>query len=608
MSTPPALPPVRQRTRLAPNEVRPEGGNRMGRGDTIQFSPSSEAALKSSQSMQIVDPFDNVAIGLTGELAIVQPPFNFNALNNLPNENSMLRQCIEALVTNVEGHGWRMEYVGPEDQEDSSPALAERRMLEGFLSTTNPDTSFDETRARFRRDLETTGNAFLECARDSQGRVVMMNHIPAHSMRLTNKEPIPVAVTVEVPDGELGTYRSVKMTKNFRRYVQRSGSKTVYFKEFGDPRTINPEKGVEDNTIGFEQGATEVIHVSLYAPGSPYGLPRWINQLPSILGSRQAELTNLDFFRENAIPALAVLVSGGRLTSTALEEIENHLSAARGRQSMNRVVVMEAIGDNNAQDDRGSIPPPRLEIKPLAGERQKDGFFLEYGRDCDKKIRSSFRLPPIFVGQSEDYSHATAKASYEVAESQVFGPARRMTDDVFNNNILRSYKPRYWEVRSNPPKITDPEEVIKALEAFDRMGALTPNQVIDMANEYFDLELPRIEDEWGNFPFSIVSSLAASGRLKGLEAIQTEPQEPVADPNETDETDEANETPTPVNADITMGNTLPPNSSNDARRSAVEQMSEAFQRARFALTAAAIADYEEAQSEEEQPATVTVGA
>lgn len=221
-----------------------------------------------------------------------------------------------------------------------------------------------------------------------------------------------------------------------------------------------------------------------------------------------------------------MLVSGGRLTRDSVEEIEQHLSAARGRQSMNRVVVLEAIGDGNAASEDGVIPPPKVDLKPLAGERQKDGFFLEYGDDCDKKIRSAFRLPPIFVGQSEDYSHATAKASYEVAESQVFGPARHMTDDVFNTHILSTYRPRFWKLRSNPPKITDPEEVIAAIEAFSNMGALSPNKCIDLANEYFDLDLPKITDPWGDYPFALVEILAQAGTLKGIDEIQEPPPAP----------------------------------------------------------------------------------
>ena len=39
-------------------------------------------------------------------------------------------------------------------------------------------------------------------------------------------------------------------------------------------------------------------------------------------------------------------------------------------------------------------------------------------------VWSSFRLPPIFVGITSDYTRATASESREVAEEQVFEPER----------------------------------------------------------------------------------------------------------------------------------------------------------------------------------------
>lgn len=586
-------PPARARTRSSGVRTAPSAGDGRVKGGTVlTFSAAGEEALKAATSQQIVDPFLDTYFGAhQGELSLVEPPYNFAVLNNLPHENAMLRQCVEAMVTNCEGHGWRLEYVGPEDQEESEAAVAEKQRIEDLLFAANPDMTIDEVRARVRRDLETLGNAYLEVGRDTNGEVCMVAHVPGASVRLTSKETSLTTVEMELP--REGANRKVKMQKRFRRYAQRVGTKLVYFKEFGDPRKIDPSTGKMNEELGDADTATEIIHLSLYAPGTAYGIPRWISQLPSILGSRQAELTNLDFFRENAIPALAVMVSGGRLTGNSLEQIETHLSGVRGRQSMNRVVVIEALGDTDAVDDKGTIPPPRVDIKPLAGERQKEGYFLDYIRECAKLIRSAFRLPPIFVGQSEDYSHATAKASYEVAESQVFGPERRTIDDVWNTKIIRTVGGKYWEIRSNPPKITDPSEVIEALNAFAAMGALTPNQAIDLANEYFDLEIEQIGEEWGNLPFEMVQTLLNAGRLKGVEKWQEEAKDP------------------PVTLDATGKplTTVQPEDPKDEKATPVEKLAAAFETARWAIAASAIAEKAEADAlmipeTEETPAVV----
>ncbi len=508
---------VRHRTRamdIPPRtRTRPQGTRKMRRLFRADVDPHIQAMKAATQSQQLDDPFRDQygaqASALTGEMQIIEPPFNFSSLLRLPRENNMLRQCIDAMDTNVEGHGWRLEYVGPENQEESAAAKAEFEILDGLLKFPNDEHGLQELREHWRCDLETLGNALLEIGRDRQGRVVFISHVPAHTVRLTQRDRDGTEVRVMLP--RPGQAAEQTVTKTFRRYVQIVGTRKVYFKEFGDPRPINPKTGRVDETLGQGQSATELIHSRIYSPGTPYGIPRWINQMPAILGSRQAELTNLDFFKENAIPAMALLVSGGMVTQSTLDEIEEQFLAARGRESMNRILIIEVHGDEEASSRDGVVPTPRLELKSMQNERQKDALFQEYDKNNAIKVRSSFRIPPVFVGLAQDYTHATAKTSFEVAESQVFGPERAKSDDMWNLKILGSYNPKFWHFRSLPPRITDPDGFIEALRAFDEIGAMTPNTAIGLANEVFDLEIPIIKEEWGNFPFEMVTMMAQQG-------------------------------------------------------------------------------------------------
>ncbi len=513
----PAENKIRKRSRHSPkgNKINP---------DVDWYLEVIKAA---AQSQQVDDPFRHQS-GVIGDLPtglhLIQPPFNFSALLRLPRENNMLNQCIDAMVTNVEGHGWRLEYTGPEDGEESEAAQAEKMVLGSLLKFPNDEGSLQEIRERKRRDLETLGNAYLEVGRDTNGRVCFISHVPGHTIRLTNKDSEETQVTVELP--REGTARTQVISKTFRRYVQIVGTRRVFFKEYGDPRIIDPANGRENDELAFEDQATELIHLRIYAPGTPYGLPRWINQMPAILGSRQAELTNLDFFKENAIPAMALLVSGGQVTQESIDDIEEQFVSHRGRSSFNRITVIEARGDEEAASQDGNIPSPRMELKPLQNERQKDALFQVYDANNMMKIRSSFRLPPIFVGLSQDYTHATAKASFEVAESQVFGPERVRSDDMLNMRILSTYNPKFWSFRSMPPRITDPRDVIEAITTFEQVGAMTPNVSIGLANDFFDLEIPIIKDDYGDLPFGVTKSLVDQGiKLVDVSVEATVPED-----------------------------------------------------------------------------------
>jgi PBSX family phage portal protein len=464
--------------------------------------------------------------------SIIPPPVNVALLLRMPNDNSILRQCIEAMVINVEGHGHRLEYVGPDGEDQSDAAVTEEANIENLLDTICMDMSITEMRKRCRWDLETLGFAFIEIGRDRQGQPTFLSHIPANTMRPTALDP--ELVDVEINAVRNGQSFKTKAKRRFRRFVQIVGEKKVWFKEWNDPRLINPDNGKEEK-INHENSATEIIYLRQYYPGQLYGLPRWFNNVVAIQGARQAELTNLDYFKENAIPALAVLVSGGYINDTTMEEVEEHLTAARGRAAQNRIVVIEAYGDEHAAADSGTIPLPKVEIKPLAGERPKEGMFLAYDKAQTEKVRSSFRLPPIFTGHAQDYSHASAKTSYEVAEGQVFGPERAYMDDVINRAILHPFGFKFWQMRSNPPKISDPQEVLNAVNAFNAVGSMTPNVGIGLANEAFGLDIPLIADDWGNWPFQIVQALANQGKLIGVEAIMKEVDNAVdvaGDPND----------------------------------------------------------------------------
>ena len=489
-------------------------------------------ALKQYEERQVSDPFKSqyTAGGDLGDMQVLRPHFDYEVLLRLPNENHTLKQCIDAMVTNIEGFGYRLEYIGPEEQMESDQSQAEKERLEYLLDQPNADYSLTELRKRCRMDKETVGTSYIEVMRNSRGEIAAFSHIPAHLVRKTTKDSEAQLIDQMLVRG--GEVIKVPHRKRFRRYVQMVGSKRVYFKEFGDPRVISYKDGKEtdDPTLA----ATEIVEMAMYSPNHNYGLPRWINQLPAIIGSRECEITNLSFFKENAIPAMAVMVSGGALTEASTQKVQEAFVGRKGLASMNRVLVLEALGDEEAADADGRIPPPRVDMKPLAGDRQGDALFGDYDESNHIKIRSSFRLPPLFLGRAEDYTRATAEASLTVAETQVFSPERATVDDTFNTKLLldeNGEPPRYWRMRSNPAKMTSPESVMEALKVFNELGALTPNIAIGLANEMFNLNIEEIEEDWGSMPFQM-GLQSASGvapaldqAAEDLENVETEDEE-----------------------------------------------------------------------------------
>src|SRR5690606_647939 len=109
------------------------------------------------------------------------------------------------------------------------------------------------------------------------------------------------------------------------------------------------------------------------------------------------------------------------------------------------------------------------------------------------KIRSVYRLPPVFTGTAGDYTYASAKVSLEIAENQIFIPERVKFDDIINKKILSTWDLKHWRFRSNPASLATSEDLIKAIEIFNDAGAISPNNAINILNEKLNLDIPRID-------------------------------------------------------------------------------------------------------------------
>lgn len=467
---------------------------------------------------QIPDPFTwQTANTLPIGKEPLNPSFSFEQLAKIVQGSNTLRQCIESYVVNIESYGHTLEYIGAEGKEDKPQVQAEKVMLESFLSNCSPELSLREIRERSRWDMETYAVRFFELSRDRAGRFVLFDHVPGMTMRRTRRETIPTDVVIEVPNPADPSQMIKKTaTRNFCRFVQMSygagGWKKVYFKEFGDPRSISPENGEVDNSLSVEQQATEILMLNLYTPGQVYGLPRWFGQLPSILGSREAEIVNLNFFKENAIPAMVVLCSGGALTKTSFDAVDQYMNAIRGKKAMNRILVLEAQADDVTGSIDKSAGSTRVDMKPMGSDRQQDALFSKYDDANQAKVRSSFRLPPIYTGRAEDYTRASAFASMITAEQQIFQPERSSFDDMMNQKILRTYRPKYWKFKSGGIPIVDPDVMGNMILALDETGALTPNAVIKIANRVLGVEIKPVAEDWGDFPFQATLQYINQGK------------------------------------------------------------------------------------------------
>lgn len=481
------------------------------------------------------DPFHALSVKGT----VVEPPFDMLTLAMLPEHSTEMEQCIEAMEINIEGFGHRMiPRVKVKDGEELPDDLAKKvhkekvKLINFFQYATRE--SFTMFRRKLRKDLEAVGNAYFEIIRDSLGQIQSFVHLPAYQMRMGRLEDEQHLCERKILELQLDGSVKVAMINEWvrrRLFVQSKsvhlrnlstvgGHKMRWFKEFGDQRIIDNRTGqLAKSDLDIKHRANEVIHIKLYSARTPYGLPRYIGNLLSIFGDRAAEEINYMTFSNNNIPSMVVLVSNGQLTEGSIQRIESFVeSQIQGSDNYSKFLLLEAEGLMEGEESGSHT---KVEIKPLTQQQHKDALFQNYSDNNQDKVRRAWRLPPIFVGRTDDYTRTTAESSRVLADEQIFAPERDEWDELMNRIIFPEMGIIYHKYKTNTPNTTDNTQLVKILGGAEKTGGMTPRIARVMLEDILSVELPDFPKDFpADIPFSLTMAEAVKNKAEPTEPGQ----------------------------------------------------------------------------------------
>jgi PBSX family phage portal protein len=325
----------------------------------------------------------------------------------------------------------------------------------------------------------------------------------------------PVATTDTVRVSPIA-YDTLPVQRRLRRFVQRQGLKAVFFKTFGDTRVVGratgniyPDADTQRPQHPGDAPASEMVHFAIHSPRSPYGVPRWIGSLLSVLGSRQMEEVNYLYFTNKSVPPLALLVSGGRLSENSIPRVERFIEEnLKGKDNFHKILILEAEGAGGTAENSTKT---KIELKPLTDAQQQDALFQLYDERNIDKVGASFRLPRILRGESKDFNRAVADAQLRFTEDQVFQPERSEFDHFMNHRLLPDMGIRMWRFRSQAPITRDPERLTDSIERLVRVGVLTPEEGRALAADVFNREFRAISDDWVKRPITLTLAGVQTG-------------------------------------------------------------------------------------------------
>lgn len=420
--------------------------------------------------------------------SVIQPEISPETYYALVEQNNALNQCISAMEVNIDGTGYDIvRFDGEEIAESDKKAVT---TITQFFAEVMPQMSFTTLRRTLRRQCEIAGYGCVEVIRNPKEEVVFLRPLVSRTIRLMKLDEA-VPTTKSLIRG--GVEMKITALSRERRFVQIVNEKKVYFKEYGASRDLSKSRGVwspKGTRLPSEERATEIIYTTIHtATNSPYGVPRWLNQLPSVIGSRSAEELNLEFFEAGGIPPLMVFISGGAMAETARKQLEG-LLAGKARNKL-KGIVADIQSTSGTIDKGGGV---KVDVESFGSDRQDDSMFENYDERCEKRVRCSFRLPPLFVGKADDYSYASVFASYTLAEAQVFAPERTEFDEVFNLTVMKEMTKGEYKIKSKPLRVADAETNLKALELAMNGAAIPKKTLIENLNKIGSINLKQLEE------------------------------------------------------------------------------------------------------------------
>lgn len=370
-------------------------------------------------------------------LQLVQPPYNLDYLAKLVEISPTHEAAIDIKASNIVGLGFSLvETPTTKRKLDAADAEKTKKMREKIarmkdelvqrIDDLNEEDSIDEILYRVWVDYEATGNGYIEIGRKASGEIGYVGHVPSTTMRIRRSR-----------DG----------------FIQITGKKAVFFRNFGDRDTPNP--------VGEDTSPNEIIHIKRYSPTSSfYGVPSILSAKNAVAGNEFASQFNLDYFENKAVPRHVIILKGAPLGSAAQQQLlEFFETGLKGQHHRSIFVPLPA----DSPDKKVS-----LEIKPVEAGKQ-DQSFDKYLKQNDDDINKVHRVP-IRSGSQQQMLEAA-----KTFKNEVCTPAQNMLAKKMNK-IVREMTDVFL-LEFNRQTLTDEDVQSKIHERAIRNQWMVPNEV-----------------------------------------------------------------------------------------------------------------------------------
>lgn len=422
-------------------------------GKVVSADVLERYAVKQRESRQLTE----TAWSYGGAEAIVQPPYDPDAMIALLEKNTYHYRACRTKARDTAGRGWRL-VARPGAEERALDAEQSREELERQIMECQCPLS--RTLEQAQLDFEAIGWATIELLRDEQGRVYDIQHVPAHTVRWH-------------ADGD--------------KLVQKRGAQRVWFRLAGVEEPMDYRTGKFGEDVPEEFRASELMVWVNYTPMSDfYGVSDILPALGALAGDIARRDYNISFFDNYGVPAYAVFITGdfdpGEPDEdgfTALERsVHEHFDELKKNPHSTLILSVPS-----SEDGGGEV---NIEVKPLATDT-KDAAFRMYRQDNRDEILSAHGVDPYRVGIAETGSlgGSTSQEASIIYKESVIEPRQALIEALLNRHVVQS---DIWELELIELDTTDPAGDIGLLMQLFGVGAVTPIEIAEHFADHFSLD------------------------------------------------------------------------------------------------------------------------
>jgi len=320
----------------------------------ILFTDEKGEVIGKSTHQLPDDPFEGRS--MTG---LIKPPLNLEQLIFLAETHPVHAAAIDQKTADVIGTGWEWSPThdgAPEEQRD-----AVDKWFSGLSAGADHQT-MHELLTDVWLDVETLNIGYIEVARDPNGVVQELYHVPGHTVRFD---------------------------KSGKKLAQVRDNKKAWFARWGSLKEgeyVDRQTGRIGIDVPIGRRANELLVLRKSSRRSSwYGVPTYVSAIGWITLAIAVRDDNLFFFSNRREPRWAIILTNIEEDPNLEEDLRQAFTVDLAQPHRNVLIPIAGPGE--------------VEFKKLS-ETGEEGSFEKLEIRCDSRILVAHRIPPERLGMN----------------------------------------------------------------------------------------------------------------------------------------------------------------------------------------------------------------